>query len=143
MLTWCPVCKPVALSNPASVLAKDVCQERFDTVDVERVLNFLNSISEEVVSWPDNREKEQIKTGFLPRSEGKGPRNTIGCVDGCNIEIKKPEESSHSYFNRKKFPSVVHQGICNDRNKLNRLLQPSASEALNHAGTVWHHHQQR
>ncbi|KAH8009945.1 hypothetical protein HPB51_023001 [Rhipicephalus microplus] len=89
---------------------------------IERVLNFLLSISEEVISWPDSREQERIKTGFLLRSEGKGPRNTIGCVDGCHIEIKKPEESPHSYSNRKKFPSVVLQEICNDRNKFIDVL---------------------
>ncbi|KAH8009291.1 hypothetical protein HPB51_014427 [Rhipicephalus microplus] len=100
--------------------------DRFDIPEssvctcIERVLNFLLSISEEVISWPDSREKERIKTGFLLRSEG--PRNTIGCVDGCHIEIKKLEESPHSYFNRKKFPSVVLQGICNDRNKFIDVL---------------------
>ncbi|KAH7932481.1 hypothetical protein HPB51_029268 [Rhipicephalus microplus] len=89
---------------------------------IERVLKFLLSISEEVIFWPDSREQERIKTGFLLRSKDKGPRNTIGCVDGCHIEIKKPEESPHSYFNRKKFPSVVLQGICNDKNKFIDIL---------------------
>ncbi|KAH7950165.1 hypothetical protein HPB49_020379 [Dermacentor silvarum] len=41
----------------------------------------------------------------------------MGCIDGCHIEINKPTESSQSYFNRKKFPSVLIQGICDSRNK--------------------------
>ncbi|KAH8038889.1 hypothetical protein HPB51_003911 [Rhipicephalus microplus] len=118
----------VVLSYLGSQSSMYSLAKRFDISEssvrtcIERVLNFLLSISEEVISWPDSREQERIKTGFLLRSEGKGPRNTIGCVDGCHIEIKKPEESPHSYFNRKKFPSVVLQGICNDRNKFIDVL---------------------
>ncbi|XP_037513266.1 putative nuclease HARBI1 [Rhipicephalus sanguineus] len=118
----------VVLSYLGSQSSMYSLADRFDVSEssvhtcIERVLDFLNSISEEVISWPDSHEQERIKTGFLVRSEGKGPRNTIGCVDGCHIEIKKPEESSHSYFNRKKFPSVVLQGICNDRNKFIDVL---------------------
>ncbi|XP_077508859.1 uncharacterized protein LOC144120379 [Amblyomma americanum] len=79
---------------------------------IERLLNFLHSISGEVISWPSQQERERIKAGFLSKSAGKGPRNTIGCVDGCHVEINTPTESAPSYFNRKKFPSVILQGIC-------------------------------
>lgn len=62
-------------------------------------------------------EREACKAGFLPRSQGKAHHNKIGCLDGSHIEILKPKESSSSYFNRKKFPSVVLQGICDARSR--------------------------
>ncbi|KAH9382284.1 hypothetical protein HPB48_008726 [Haemaphysalis longicornis] len=67
----------------------------------QRVLNLLHSLSAEVISWPDEREQERIKAGFLLKSAGKGPRNTIGCVDGSHVEINTPKESPQSYCNRK------------------------------------------
>lgn len=67
--------------------------------------------------WPDRQEQERSKAGFLAKSDGKGPQNTIGCIDGCHVEINKPTESPNSYYNRKKFPLIVLQGIANDRSK--------------------------
>ncbi|KAH9382935.1 hypothetical protein HPB48_023570 [Haemaphysalis longicornis] len=70
--------------------------DRFDISEspvhacIERVLNLLHSLSAEVISWPDEREQERIKAGFLLKSAGKGPRNTIGCVDGSHVEINTP-----------------------------------------------------
>lgn len=81
------------------------------------MLDFLNSVSAEVIAWPDRQEQERSKAGFLAKSDGKGPQNTIGCIDGCHVEINKPTESPNSYYNRKKFPSIVLQGIANDRSK--------------------------
>ncbi|XP_064468954.1 uncharacterized protein LOC135383427 [Ornithodoros turicata] len=95
--------------------------DRFDVSEssvhmcVYRVLNFLQSISAGVICWPDQQEQERIKAGFLANSMGKGPRKTLGWVDGCHIEINKPAESSQSYCNRKKWPSLLLQGVCDDR----------------------------
>ncbi|KAL1418795.1 hypothetical protein MTO96_025680 [Rhipicephalus appendiculatus] len=89
---------------------------------VDRVLAFLNAVSGEVIAWPNAEERERCKAGFLARSGWKGPRNTIGCVDGCHIEINTPRDSPQSYFNRKKFPSIILQGICNNRNKFIDVL---------------------
>ncbi|KAH9371795.1 hypothetical protein HPB48_000079 [Haemaphysalis longicornis] len=66
---------------------------------------------------PDSAERTRIKTGFLAKSQGKGPRNAVGCIDGCHVEILRPSESAHSYYNCKKFPSIVLQGVCNHENK--------------------------
>ncbi|XP_072140969.1 uncharacterized protein [Dermacentor andersoni] len=84
---------------------------------VVRMLDFLNSVSEEVIAWPGRQEQERSKASFLAKTGGKGPQNTVGCIDGCHVEINKPTESPHSYYNRKKWPSIVLQGIVNDRNK--------------------------
>ncbi|KAK8765434.1 hypothetical protein V5799_031957 [Amblyomma americanum] len=85
---------------------------------VERVLDFLKSISSSVIVWPNHEQQERSKASFLAKSGGKGPRNTIGCVNGGHIEINKPDVSPQSYYNRKKWPSVILQGICDDRNRL-------------------------
>lgn len=55
--------------------------------------------------------------GFLTKSGEKGPRNTVGCIDGSHIEILKPDESTASYINRKKYPSIILQAVCNDQNR--------------------------
>ncbi|KAH7979011.1 hypothetical protein HPB49_007772 [Dermacentor silvarum] len=113
----------VVLSYIGSQSSMYCLADRFDLsessvlVCIERLFNFLNSISGEVIAWPSGHDQERTKAGFLVKSSGKGPRNTIGCIDGCHIEINKPTESSQSYFNRKKFPSVLLQGICDSRNK--------------------------
>lgn len=34
---------------------------------VERMLDFLNSVSAQVIAWPDRREQERSKAGFLAK----------------------------------------------------------------------------
>ncbi|KAH7971599.1 hypothetical protein HPB52_000342 [Rhipicephalus sanguineus] len=40
---------------------------------LKRVLEFLFSISEEVIAWPSDQERANVKAGFAARSDGKGP----------------------------------------------------------------------
>ncbi|KAH9366940.1 hypothetical protein HPB48_002455 [Haemaphysalis longicornis] len=90
---------------------------------VTRVVHFLHAISAVVISWPSSVEEvTRIKAGFLAKSGGKGPRNAIGCIDGSHIEIPTPSELAQSYFNRKKWPSIILQGICDDRNKFRNVF---------------------
>ncbi|KAH6944310.1 hypothetical protein HPB50_002683 [Hyalomma asiaticum] len=118
----------IVLSYLGSQCSMYSIADRFDVTEssvhacVERVLKLLQSMSEEVIAWPHQQQQELSKVGFLMKSGGKGPRNTIGCVDGSHVEIKIPNESPHSYFNRKKFPSLILQGICNHENKFIDVL---------------------
>lgn len=89
---------------------------------LKRVLDFLFSISDEVIAWPSDQERANIKAGFAARSDGKGPRNTIGCIDGCHIEIPHQNESPASYYNRKKFPSIILQGICDANSRFTDIF---------------------
>ncbi|KAH9377644.1 hypothetical protein HPB48_016121 [Haemaphysalis longicornis] len=97
--------------------------DRFDVsessvvVCMRRVLNFLQAVSAEVICWPSATDMARSKMAFLAKSSGKGPRNTVGCIDGAHIEILKPDESTASYINRKKWPSIILQAVCNDQNK--------------------------
>ncbi|KAH7949363.1 hypothetical protein HPB49_008230 [Dermacentor silvarum] len=98
-----------------------LCQVGAELVrsDRNRIPRYYEEVvaSEEVIAWPSDQERANIKARFLARSNGKGPRNTIGCVDGCHIEIPHQKESPASYYNRKKFPSIVLQGICDSSSR--------------------------
>lgn len=39
----------------------------------------------------------------------------LGAIDGCHIRIVKPQNYPNSYINRKGYPSVLLQGICDSR----------------------------
>lgn len=91
--------------------------EPFVSFCLSRVLEFLFSISSDVISWPMGAEREASKGPFLSWSQGKGPSNSVGCLDGSDTEILKPKESSSSYLNRKKFPYVMLQCICDARSR--------------------------
>lgn len=77
-----------------------------------RVLRFLQHISASVIVWPDTQRQEVIKAGFRTKVKGRSIPDVVGCIDGSHIDIKEPRESQDSYYNRKKFHSVVLQGIC-------------------------------
>lgn len=78
----------------------------------------MQDISNTVIVWPDEEERANIQRGFLAKVKGRGIPNVIGYVDGSHIEIKKPNESPDSYYNRKKYHSVVLQAICDHQMKL-------------------------
>ncbi|KAK8785699.1 hypothetical protein V5799_007934 [Amblyomma americanum] len=113
----------IALSYIGNQSSMNSVADRFDVTEssvvlcLRRVLDFLMDISDEVIAWPDDAELACSKARFLSESGGKGPRNTVGCIDGSHVEIAKPEDSTASYINRKKWPSIILQGICNDQNK--------------------------
>ncbi|XP_054923974.1 uncharacterized protein [Dermacentor andersoni] len=97
--------------------------DRFDVSEssvvlcMQRVLNFLQAISAEVICWPTAADMARNKMALLTKSGGKGPRNTVGCIDGGHIEILKPDDSTASYINRKKWASIIFQAVCNDQNR--------------------------
>lgn len=39
----------------------------------------------------------------------------IGCIDGSHIRIPAPKDHPNSYYNRKKYHSVLLQGVCDNR----------------------------
>lgn len=60
------------------------------------------------IKWPLQHEKQMISTSF----NKYGLSGVIGVIDGCHIPIKKPLEHPSDYFNRKKFYSMILQGVC-------------------------------
>ncbi|KAK4884867.1 hypothetical protein RN001_001138 [Aquatica leii] len=59
-----------------------------------RVLNFLLTLKSEYIVWPSTNEMKQK------------------FIDCCHIKIKKPIEQGDNYVNRKGFPSIILQAIC-------------------------------
>ncbi|XP_040070458.1 protein ALP1-like [Ixodes scapularis] len=97
--------------------------DRFDITEssvhicIEKMLNFMNDISAQIITWPDQERRQRSQAGFLRKTKGKWPHKTVGAIDGCHVEILRPTESPHSYYNRNKFHSIVLQGTCNDQNR--------------------------
>ncbi|KAH7966082.1 hypothetical protein HPB49_013624 [Dermacentor silvarum] len=82
-----------------------------------RILGFLLSIGAREIHWPDHDEGARNKRAFqaLYRHQGRGAGlpDVIGAIDGCHIRIVRPTEREEDYYNRKKFHSIILQGICN------------------------------
>lgn len=108
----------IALSYVACETSIVQIADKFDVTEsaahtcLMRVLRFLQHISASVIVWPDAQRQEEIKAGFRAKVKGRSLPDVIGCIDGSHIEVKEPRESQDSYYNRKKFHSVVLQGIC-------------------------------
>ncbi|MEX1351296.1 MAG: transposase family protein [Desulfobacterales bacterium] len=73
----------------------------------------LDNLLERTIKWPGAAEKRQIADNFNDMGGEHFP-GIIGCLDGCHIPVSTPLEFPDSYFNRKKFHSVVLQGTVKD-----------------------------
>ncbi|KAK8762319.1 hypothetical protein V5799_026415 [Amblyomma americanum] len=81
---------------------------------ISRILDFLFSISKREICWPDPDERQRSKAAFCQIGRrGQVLPDVIGVIDGCHVRIARPSESEESYYNRKKFHSIILQGVCN------------------------------
>ncbi|XP_018562810.1 putative nuclease HARBI1 [Anoplophora glabripennis] len=67
-----------------------------------------------IITWPTRPRALKIITAFENINRFPG---VLGCIDGSHIKILPPKENPNSYVNRKKFHSVLLQGVC-DNEKL-------------------------
>lgn len=75
---------------------------------LHRVARVINSeLCKLYIKWPEEGNRGAESMGKY------GINYAIGAVDGCHIPITKPILHGYDYFNRKKFYSMVLQGICN------------------------------
>ncbi|KAH8029102.1 hypothetical protein HPB51_022666 [Rhipicephalus microplus] len=85
-------------------------------VAIRRVLDFLLSISEREIRWPNDEEAARNKRAFraLGRCDGveAGLPDVIGAIDGCHVRITRPTVCEEDYYNRKKFHSIILQAVC-------------------------------
>nr|XP_023021011.1 protein ANTAGONIST OF LIKE HETEROCHROMATIN PROTEIN 1-like isoform X2 [Leptinotarsa decemlineata] len=93
---------------------------------VRRVAEVLLYISPNFILWPTNDYLEEVKNGF----QRMGFPNTIGAIDGTHIKIPKPKNHGNSYVNRKSYPSIILQAVCDNTLKLTHC----------YAGEVGAHH---
>ncbi|XP_018368346.1 PREDICTED: putative nuclease HARBI1 [Trachymyrmex cornetzi] len=79
---------------------------------VRRVTYALHCMAPRFIQWPDKAVATNISDQFL---EASGFPNVIGAIDGTHIKIRAPPTDSVSYINRKGFPSINLQVVCNSR----------------------------
>ncbi|KAL3866655.1 hypothetical protein ACJMK2_043938 [Sinanodonta woodiana] len=71
----------------------------------------LNRLLSTTIKWPTPQELNNVTNEFNNITAPNFP-GIVGAMDGSHIAIATPLESPHSYFNRKKFHSVVLQAVC-------------------------------
>uniref|UniRef100_A0A669BQ69 DDE Tnp4 domain-containing protein n=1 Tax=Oreochromis niloticus TaxID=8128 RepID=A0A669BQ69_ORENI len=83
---------------------------------VHSVIEEMMTILHRVIHFPKAEEMEEVGAGFARLAGNEAFRCTAGAIDGCHIRILPPgEPHKRSYINRKLFPSIVLQGICDSR----------------------------
>lgn len=80
----------------------------------QRVVRALNSISHEIIKWPNTDEREKIQQQFYSCGQIPG---CVGAIDGTYIPIKAPAKNPEVYVNRKCFYAVTLQAICDQNRK--------------------------
>ena len=79
---------------------------------VKSVCQALTSLASDFIQWPSAAQQQDVRGGF---AEVRGFPGVIGAVDGTHIPIKCPSEHRESYYNRKKYHSIVLQVTCDHR----------------------------
>ena len=69
----------------------------------------LKNVRREFIRWPDNHQLVSIAEQFGLISGFPG---IIGAIDGTHIPIPGPSRFRASYINKKGYPSIHHQAIC-------------------------------
>lgn len=69
------------------------------------------TILHKFIHFPKEEDLENVGAGFAGLAGHEVFHLAVG-VDGCHIRILPPAEQKKSYINRKPFPSIALQGIC-------------------------------
>ena len=76
---------------------------------VERITDAFCSVHGSIIVWPHSAaEVFGVSEGFQQLC---GVGGIIGAIDGSHIRIRPPADDEQSYFNRKKFHSIILQGV--------------------------------
>jgi hypothetical protein len=82
---------------------------------VERSIRALMEIKEEVVYWPDEGEREEIKT----RMAVHGFRHCVGIIDGTLVVLDfRPEIYHECYYSRKCCYALNVMVVCDDQRRI-------------------------
>ncbi|XP_044005894.1 putative nuclease HARBI1 [Aphidius gifuensis] len=76
-----------------------------------KVVSALNTISPEVIVWPNRENRQQTVQSF---QNVAGLRGVVGDVHGTYIRIKTPQVYPQSYTCRKFYSAITLQGISNN-----------------------------
>ncbi|XP_045106165.1 putative nuclease HARBI1 [Portunus trituberculatus] len=75
------------------------------------VCSALEAVQVQFLSWPTRPEQNDIAERFLQKTGFPG---IVGCIDGSHIPIPGPSHNRAGYINRKGFPSIQLQAVCDD-----------------------------
>uniref|UniRef100_A0A3Q2QYN6 DDE Tnp4 domain-containing protein n=1 Tax=Fundulus heteroclitus TaxID=8078 RepID=A0A3Q2QYN6_FUNHE len=85
---------------------------------VHRVVNSLMGIIPKIIFLPKPQDLEVVGAGFARLAGIEAFRAAVGANDGCHVRIVPPAEpQKRCYMNRKLFPSIILQGVCDARGK--------------------------
>jgi hypothetical protein len=65
-----------------------------------------------MVRWPTGRKVADTVNEF---QHLEGFPGVIGAIDGTHIPIRTPSDCAENYFNRKKYPSIILQAVCDSK----------------------------
>ncbi|XP_063400222.1 putative nuclease HARBI1 [Mytilus trossulus] len=83
---------------------------------VDSVLDALCEKRNEFIQWPTNLN--QTKAEFY---EFAGFPNILGAIDGTHIRIKRPHHDEPSFINRKGYPSLNVQAVCDAKGRFTNI----------------------
>lgn len=86
---------------------------------INEVSNFFCSLAEEAIQWPSVADQDLTTQYYLNQ---KGMPGVIGMIDGTHIKIDKPHSNPIPYYNRKKYFSIVLQGISDHKKKFTDIF---------------------
>ncbi|XP_034564172.1 putative nuclease HARBI1 [Notolabrus celidotus] len=81
---------------------------------LHNLVEAMMAILHRVIHFPKPEEMEEVGASFVCLAGHEAFRHAAGAIDGCHIRIVPPAEPQRKYYyNRKQFPSILLQGICN------------------------------
>ena len=78
-------------------------------VCIRRISRAIKEILTPLVKWRCGGRIKEITNGFY---DMKKLKNVIGAIDGTHIQISGQSFCNENYINRKGFPSIVLQAVC-------------------------------
>lgn len=80
---------------------------------VHRVVDDMMTILPRVIHFPRAEQMAEVGAAFALLAGHEAFQAAAGAIDGCHIRIVPPAEpQKRSYINRKLFPSIILQGMC-------------------------------
>ncbi|XP_067216809.1 uncharacterized protein [Linepithema humile] len=76
---------------------------------IHRVVEWLLSRLDEEIKWPEGNDAILVTSQKFEAK--RGIRKCIGAIDGTHIAIRRPVDHPRDYCNRKRFFSIVLQGV--------------------------------